>query len=72
MNMQVSLVDVGVIDKVLGLLARTNDDVVRETLALMCTLLFNANGYVQVTFLPFNNYTGGPFNTASPLRYSRP
>ena len=42
------MTDMGSIDHVLPLLARSNDEIVKETLAYMSTLLFNANKHVQV------------------------
>ena len=38
----------GAIEKVLPLLARSNDDIAKETLAFLSILLFNANKDVQV------------------------
>jgi hypothetical protein len=42
------MVDMRVIPNVLPLLARTNDDIVRETIAFIIMLLFNANKHGQV------------------------
>ena len=44
---QNALVEMGAIEKVLPLLARSNDDIAKETLAFLSTLLFNANKDVQ-------------------------
>ena len=41
------------IEKVLPLLARSNDEIVRETLAYLSALLFNANKHVQVSNFSF-------------------
>ena len=45
---QNALVEMGAKEKVLPLLARSNDDIAKETLAFLSTLLFNANKDVQV------------------------
>ena len=45
---QNALVEMGAIEKVLPLLARSNDDIAKETLSFLSTLLFNANKDVQV------------------------
>jgi inositol 1,4,5-triphosphate receptor type 1 len=47
-DMQNFFLKLGVMEKVLPLLARSNDEIVRETLACLSTVLFNANAKVQV------------------------
>ncbi len=49
---QIALVEMGAIEKVLPLLARSNDDIAKETLAFLSILLFNANKDVQVRAAP--------------------
>ena len=40
--------DVGIVHKILPLLSRQSNDLVREVLALLDTLFFNANKHIQV------------------------
>ena len=47
-EIQKTIVDMQVVPKVLPLLGRSNDEIIRETLALVSTILFNANIVVQV------------------------
>ena len=47
-EIQTLALDMGAVEKVLPLLARSNDDIVRETLAFVSVMLFNANEAVQV------------------------
>ena len=48
-ELQCLLVDMGAVVKVLPLLSRSNDEIARETLAFISTMLFNANEVVQVS-----------------------
>ena len=52
-SMQNMLNDMGAIQKTLGLLAKPNQEVVRETLAFLVAMLFNGNPNTQDQFLQF-------------------
>ena len=56
-ELQHIMTDMGSIDHVLPLLARSNDEIVKETLAYMSTLLFNACKHVQVGLHNQKQYT---------------
>ena len=43
------MVDEGVVANLIPLLGSKDDDIFRETLALLCSLLFNANTNMQVS-----------------------
>ncbi|XP_075250138.1 inositol 1,4,5-trisphosphate-gated calcium channel ITPR2-like isoform X3 [Convolutriloba macropyga] len=52
-SMQNMLNDMGAVEKTLGLLAKPNQDVVRETLAFLAAMLFNGNQKTQDQFMHF-------------------
>ena len=52
-TVQNKLNTMGAVNKTIGLLAKPNEDVVRETLAFLVAMLFNGNETTQDQFLDF-------------------